>query len=90
MVSTSDTCKMTEDSPGVVSAKRRMGVVTLAVGIAILVAVAVVSMFHRLADPATSMGCGRDLIIVGGSLLGVCVFEGIGQAIGKRFGGGQE
>lgn len=75
-----------EESPGVKSSKRFWGSVLLSAGGALIIALGVFSFFRQAADPETVRSCGVALIIVGGSLLGITVFEGISEAIGKSVG----
>jgi hypothetical protein len=72
-----------EESPGVKSSKRFWGSILLAAGGLLILALGIYSFFHVAADPETVKGCGIALIVVGGGLLGITVFEGISDAIGK-------
>jgi hypothetical protein len=72
-----------EESPGVKTSKRFWGSILLGVGGLLIVALGVYSIFKTAADPDTVKSCGIALIVVGGGLLGITVFEGISEVIGK-------
>lgn len=70
-----------EESPGVKSSKRLMGVVLVSSGAALLVAIGVVAIFRSVTDSAAALDAGKALIWTGAALLGVGVLEGIGSRI---------
>jgi hypothetical protein len=68
--------KATEESPGVASSKRVAGLFLVALGGILLLGLGVYSIFAKSADGPMAFQCGMALSIVGGSLLGVTIFEG--------------
>lgn len=75
-----------EESAGVKSSKRFFGAVLIIAGCLLLASVGIVAIFYKVSDPMTTLDSGRTLIIVGASLLGVGVLEGLGEGIGKAIG----
>jgi hypothetical protein len=74
--------KIIESEPGVASSKRVGGLSMLVPGALLLFGLGVYSIFVKAADPATTINCGQALCIVGASLLGVTVLEGLGKKLG--------
>lgn len=66
-----------EESPGVRSSKRTMGVSMVAAGGVLLVAVAVVALLRQTPMPnaQVAIDSGRALIVTGAGLLGITVVE---------------
>jgi len=73
-----------EESPGVKSSKRVFGAALIGSGGLLLLAVGVSAIFRPVTDPATALEAGKTLAIIGASLLGVGVLEGVGRRIGGR------
>lgn len=71
--------KLLEDKDGNTSSKRVAGFIIAGVGLIALLALGVVSMFQEIADPETAMDSFKTILIVGGGLLGVGVFEFLGK-----------
>ena len=71
--------KILEDQNGNKSSKRIAGFIISGIGLALLLTVGIVSIFKLIADPSTAMEAGKTILIVGGSLLGVSVFEFLGN-----------
>ncbi len=76
--------KMLEESPGVKSSKRVWGSILVGAGGLLLAGVGIVAIMVKVVDPETSLNAGTTLIVVGASLLGVTVLEGIGKALGRK------
>ena len=70
--------KLLQDKDGNTSSKRVAGFITMGAGLLLLLTVGILSMFREIADPGTSMEAGKTILIVGGGLLGVGVFEFFG------------
>ena len=70
--------KILKDQNGNTSSKRVAGFIISGVGLALLLLVGVMSIFRPIADPGTAMEAGKTILIVGGGLLGVGVFEFLG------------
>ena len=68
-----------QDKDGNTSSKRVAGFIISGVGLVALLALGVVSMFRAIADPSTAMESFKTILIVGGGLLGVGVFEFLGK-----------
>ena len=68
-----------QDQNGNSSSKRLAGFIISGVGLSMLISIGIVSMFKVIADPSTAMEAGKTILIVGGSLLGVSVFEFLGN-----------
>jgi len=68
-----------EESPGVQSSKRTFGAILIGAGGLLLLAVGVAAMFRVVVDPVTALDAGKTLVIVGASLLGIGVLEGIAK-----------
>lgn len=71
-----------KDSDGDNSSKRLWGSIFLIAGGALLMAIGIVSIFLKVTDPSTALSAGNAIIIVGASLLGIGVLEGVGKNIG--------
>ncbi len=71
--------KLLEDQNGNASSKRIAGFIISGVGLVSLLALGVVSMFKVISDPSTAMEAFKTILIVGGGLLGVGVFEFLGK-----------
>ena len=71
--------KIYQDKDGNTSSKRVAGFIISGIGLALLVALGVYSMFEKVADPDTAMDAFKTILIVGGGLLGVGVFEFLGK-----------
>ena len=71
--------KLLEDKDGNKSSKRVAGVIISGVGLALLVFLGIYSMFNTIKDPSTAMDAFKTILIVGGGLLGVGVFEFLGK-----------
>jgi hypothetical protein len=71
--------KLLEDKDGNASSKRVAGFIISGVGLIALLALGIVSMFRAIADPGTAMDAFKTILIVGGGLLGVGVFEFLGK-----------
>lgn len=67
-----------KDQNGNTSSKRVAGFIISGVGLVGLVALGVVSIFNKIEDPGTAMEAFKTILIVGGGLLGVGVFEFLG------------
>jgi hypothetical protein len=67
-----------KDQNGNTSSKRVAGFIIAGIGLAGLVVLGVVSMFQKIEDPGTAMESFKTILIVGGGLLGVGVFEFLG------------
>lgn len=67
-----------KDQNGNTSSKRVAGFIISGVGLVGLVALGVVSMFNKIQDPGTAMEAFKTILIIGGGLLGVGVFEFLG------------
>lgn len=68
-----------KDKEGNTSSKRVAGFIISGIGLVALLTLGVVSMFHKIEDPATAMEAFKTILIVGGSLLGVGVLEFLGN-----------
>ncbi len=71
--------KILEDQNGNSSSKRIAGFIISGVGLVSLLSLGVVSMFRVISDPSTAMEAFKTILIVGGGLLGVGVFEFMGK-----------
>ena len=71
--------KLLQDSNGNTSSKRVAGFIISGVGLAGLTAIGIVSLVHKVTDPATAMEAFKTILIVGGGLLGVGVVEFLGK-----------
>ena len=71
--------KLLEDKDGNASSKRLAGFIISGVGLLALLVLGVVSMKYEIADPSTAMEAFKTILIVGGGLLGVGVFEFMGK-----------
>ena len=71
--------KLLEDKDGNTSSKRVAGFVISGVGLLALLTLGIVSMFKVIQDPTTAMESFKTILIVGGGLLGVGVFEFMGK-----------
>jgi len=71
--------KIYEDKDGNTSSKRVAGFIISGAGLAALLTLGIVSMFHKIADPLTAMEAFKTILIVGCGLLGVGVFEFFGK-----------
>jgi hypothetical protein len=71
--------KLLEDKDGNKSSKRVAGFIISGVGLIALLALGIVSIFHKIEDPSTAMESFKTILIVGGGLLGVGVFEFLGK-----------
>lgn len=80
--------KWYEESPEVVSGKRVAGAAVLAVGCAMKIVLFLVCVFSDEFRPNAQLAdsISTSVMVIGGSLLGVTVLEGIGSRIGR---GGQ-
>lgn len=67
--------KITQDQNGNKSSKRVTGIALLAGGAALGLTLFIFSLYKKVADPGTAENVYQALIIAGGSLLGVGVFE---------------
>lgn len=67
--------KLLQDSDGNTSSKRVAGYIAGGFGLALIVAVGIVSMFTVLKDPSTTIDAGKTLIYVAAILLGIGTFE---------------
>jgi len=68
-----------KDQNGNDSSKRIAGFIISGVGLIGLVAIGVLSMFRKIEDPGTAMEAFKTILIVGGGLLGIGVFEFLGK-----------
>ena len=68
-----------EESPGVKSSKRMFGAILIGAGGLLLTAIGTAAIFVVVKDPATALDAGKSLVIVGASLLGIGVLEGIAK-----------
>jgi hypothetical protein len=64
------------------SCKRLYGTICIILGIILLLAGAIASIYYNFKDPDMFKFCSQTLVVLGGSLLGIGVFDGIGQKIG--------
>jgi uncharacterized membrane protein YdcZ (DUF606 family) len=71
--------KIFEDKDGNTSSKRIAGFIISGVGLIALLTLGIVSIFQKIEDPATAMESFKTILIVGGGLLGVGVFEFLGK-----------
>jgi len=71
-----------EESPGVKSSKRVAGFALIGAGGLLLGAVGIAAIFRVIADAPTAISAGTTLAVIGASLLGVTVLEGLGNRIG--------
>jgi len=71
--------KVFEDKDGNTSSKRIAGFIISGVGLIALLALGIISMFRVIKDPSTAMESFKTILIVGGGLLGVGVFEFLGK-----------
>lgn len=71
--------KLLQDKDGNTSSKRVAGFIISGVGLIALLTLGVVSMFQKIEDPGTAMESFKTILIVGGGLLGVGVFEFLGK-----------
>ena len=67
-----------KDQNGNTSSKRIAGFIIAGVGLLCLVGLGITSMFYKIEDPGTAMEAFKTILIVGGGLLGVGVFEFLG------------
>jgi hypothetical protein len=67
--------KVFQDKDGNTSSKRVAGFIISGVGLLALLSLGIVSMFYKIEDPATASESFKTILIVGGGLLGVGVFE---------------
>jgi len=63
--------KWYEESPGVISSKRIGGGASLALGVAMKLAIFGISLFAPLGDAATASAQADGLLLAGASLLGI-------------------
>ena len=68
-----------QDKDGNKSSKRLAGFILSGIGVAGLIAIGVTSIFSAIADPGTAMEAFKTILIVGGGLLGIGVFEFMGK-----------
>ena len=68
-----------KDQNGNDSSKRLAGFIISGAGLVALLTLGVVSMFHKIEDPGTAMEAFKTILIVGGGLLGIGVFEFLGK-----------
>ena len=75
---------MLEESPGVKSSKRLAGMILIATGCLLLVAVGIVALISivPMVNAGIAISAGTTLVGIGSALLGVTVFEGIGKKLG--------
>jgi len=71
--------KLLESEPGVQSSKRTFGAILIGAGGLLVMAIGIAAIFVKVVDPETAMAAGKTLVIVGASLLGIGVFEGIAK-----------
>jgi len=71
--------KLLEDKDGNPSSKRVAGFIVSGIGLVALLALGVTAMFVVIKDPETAKDCFKTILIVGGGLLGVGVFEFLGK-----------
>ena len=70
--------KLLQDKNGNTSSKRVAGFIISGVGLALLLFIGIMSIYKPIVDPGTAMEAGKTILIVGGGLLGVGVFESLG------------
>jgi hypothetical protein len=75
-----------EESPGVKSSKRFWGTMLLSLGALVLIGVAIASLVWARNDTSAALSAGITLMVAGGSLLGITVFDGLGESIGRFIG----
>jgi len=68
-----------QDKEGNTSSKRVAGFIISGIGLTGLVTLGIVSMVQVIGDPGTAMEAFKTILIVGGGLLGVGVFEFLGK-----------
>jgi hypothetical protein len=66
------------------SSKRLCGAIMLASGGIINIVLAIYSFANRAVDATTIQSCSQTLMYVGGVLLGIGIFEGIGSFISAK------
>lgn len=71
--------KLLEDKDGNASSKRVAGFIISGIGLLALLTLGIYSMFEVIKDPSTAMESFKTILIVGGGLLGVGVFEFLGK-----------
>ena len=71
--------KLLQDKDGNTSSKRVAGFIISGVGLLALLALGLVSMKYEIKDPGTAMESFKTIMIVGGGLLGIGVFEFLGK-----------
>lgn len=74
-----------EQSPGVTSSKRVIGVTLVAAGGLLLVAAGVVAFFRLISDPSTVLSAGTTLLSLGAGLLGLTVVDNASETFARRF-----
>ena len=67
--------KITEDCNGNKSSKRIMGISMLSTGGAMAIALFVFSLFKDVKDAETALTIIKTLMVAGGGLLGIGIFE---------------
>ena len=67
-----------KDQNGNTSSKRIAGFIISGVGLVCLVTLGIFSMFQKIEDPGTAMEAFKTILIVGGGLMGISVFEFLG------------
>ena len=67
-----------KDQNGNTSSKRVAGFIISGVGLLGIIFLGILSMYQKIEDPGTAMEAFKTILIVGGGLLGVSVFEFIG------------
>ncbi len=71
--------KLLQDKDGNTSSKRVAGFIISGIGLIALLVLGIISMFYKIEDPGTAMEAFKTILIVGGGLLGVGVFEFLGK-----------
>lgn len=77
------TCKMHEESPGVMSSKRVWGTIMLTLGCMVGLGSVILS-YVTGTDSKIAIDVMNTFIVGGSALLGITVLEGIPSAIAKR------